>query len=152
MRRQPGFVVDGIQFRDFNGIPDHPPVAGNQNMQRGSTTRIFFGAVCDHYRFASGLKRIALIFVILGVLNFMAFLAFSLSIGGSAAAGKVLAGHYFVGEHGKLVEVGEWTFTISKILGTSLMVTWPMVIVGAVIIKSPSNPASGGRNGERRDR
>ena len=37
--------------------------------------------------------------------NFFAFIAISLFFGGSAGAGQVENGHYFVGNHGQLTEV-----------------------------------------------
>jgi len=60
------------------------------------------------------MKRFALIFVCLALLNFNAFLAHDALIGGSAEAGKVENGKYFVGHHGHYTEVSRSAYQFSR--------------------------------------
>lgn len=50
------------------------------------------------------------------VIVFIGFLVFSMIVGGSAVNGYQEAGKYFVGEHGRYVEVSETIWIMSNIL------------------------------------
>lgn len=73
--------------------------------------------------------RVFLAIFALCVLNFFAFVIFSMWIGGDALSGKVVEGHFFIGEHGKLTEVSEAVFTYSLWHSRSLFITHPLAVV-----------------------
>jgi len=55
--------------------------------------------------------------------NFLLFLTISQLIGGSAPNGMVRNGHYFLGEHGRYVEVSAPIYRYSQIHTYSLVLT-----------------------------
>ena len=64
------------------------------------------------------LKRIA----IACWLNFMAFVAAAIVLGGDALNGRVSAGHYFLGSHGRFVAVSKPIFIYSACHAASAIV------------------------------
>ena len=54
----------------------------------------------------------------------VAFLAFSLSMGGAAITGKVTPGHYYLGSHGNYPEVSRTVYVLSAILSG----TWGLIL------------------------
>src|SRR6266516_3997378 len=59
----------------------------------------------------------------IGFANFLLFLTISQFIGGSALNGMIQNGHYFLGEHGRYVEVSSLAYRYSQIHTYSLVVT-----------------------------
>jgi hypothetical protein len=83
-------------------------------------------------------RDLAMFLAVLGLANFFLFLILSALLGGSAANGRIQAGHYFVGEHGKYTEVSSLIFRINQIHGYTLILTHPLAIISlayAVSIK-----------------
>jgi hypothetical protein len=73
-----------------------------------------------------------------------AWLVFWLSIailGGSAANGYVLEGHYFLGEHGKYVEVSPETYRTSELLQRVGLAGLPVGAVGFFALRRLGDPA-----------
>jgi hypothetical protein len=112
-------------------------------MKRDSSTRILVNAVCEYYKRAAKTEILSTCFVLLGVLNFMAFMAFCMNIGGSAGNGGIRDGRYFVNEHGKEHEVSALTFELNQTHGRSLWITHPMAIVGMLILVTSSSGFQG---------
>ncbi len=75
--------------------------------------------------------------MIVGLLDFVLFLAGALYFGGDAVDGKVEAGRYYLYgyHHGTkgYIEVSQAVFNYSKWHAYSLMVTWPLMFVGAFV-------------------
>jgi hypothetical protein len=60
------------------------------------------------------------------ILNFVAFVAISGGIGGDALNGKIVDGHFYLGDHGHFTEVTEAVFTYSSVHARSLILTHPL--------------------------
>lgn len=80
------------------------------------------------------LDRILALIVIAVILNFFAFFAVSMSIGGDALNGRVVNGHYYLGP-GKLKEVSPALFAYSRWHGISLFVTFPPAMLLVFVLK-----------------
>jgi hypothetical protein len=65
---------------------------------------------------------------IVAIVNFGAFVLIAESIGGDALNGHAVQGHYFLSNHGRLIEVSRATFEYSKWHAISLFVTHPLAI------------------------
>jgi len=62
----------------------------------------------------------------LACLNFVVFFIVAIVIGGDAVNGKIVGGHFYLANHGKLTEVSETVFTYSLWHVRSLFVTHPL--------------------------
>ena len=80
------------------------------------------------------IKRIGFALFLLGIINFIAFGALSFKLGGTAHAGKLEDGRFYLGNHGKYSEASEGVYNYSLWHGRSIMVTHPLAIVGAIIL------------------
>ena len=60
--------------------------------------------------------------------NFLVFWIVAVSIGGDAFSGKVVNGHYFVSNHGRLTEVSPTVWRYSRIHTVSVWITHPVGI------------------------
>jgi len=69
----------------------------------------------------------------LGIVNFIAFFAISVMIGGDALNGKIVNGHYFLGSHGHFTEVSANVFDYSAWHARSLIITHPLAIFAAYL-------------------
>jgi hypothetical protein len=84
-------------------------------------------------------QRLCNLLIILGLLNFGAFLAGTLYLGGDAVNGKVEAGRYYLfGLRAQswrkgYTEVSEPVFTYSKWHTYSVLATWPVVMAAAFV-------------------
>jgi hypothetical protein len=77
-------------------------------------------------------------FRVLGIataINFVIFVAVTFYLGGDALNGYSADGHYYLSQKGKLTEVTEAVFTYSKWHAISLLVTFPIVIIGGMIAR-----------------
>jgi len=115
-------------------------------MKQDSFTRTFVTAVADYYKIASRTEIVATIMVLVGVLNFMAFMAFSMSIGGSAANGEIRGGRYFVNEHGKEHEVTAQTYELNQIHGGSLWISHSITFLGIIFFTISSSKIHSARH------
>jgi hypothetical protein len=108
-------------------------------MKQDSNTRVFVNAVRDYYKSATRIEIFGTILFLVGVLNFMIFMAFCMNIGGSAGNGEIRDGRYFVNEHGRDHEVTARTFELNQIHGRSLFITHPMAFLGVLILATSSS-------------
>lgn len=69
-----------------------------------------------------------------GEIVIIGFLLFSMIIGGSAGLGYQENGHYFVRNHGDVVEVSEAVWTISGIWEILFWVSIPLTLIGDFVI------------------
>jgi len=73
-------------------------------------------------------KRICTIVFFVAIINFFAFIVGTIVLGGDAVNGKAEGGHYYVSNHGKLVEVSPAAFTYSRIHCYAVWTTHPLGI------------------------
>ena len=64
--------------------------------------------------------------------DFAALMLSSAFLRGDALNGRVVDGHYFVGEHGRFSEVGGTVFEISRLLGYSVLALGVALLLVAV--------------------
>jgi hypothetical protein len=64
-----------------------------------------------------------------GIANLAVFMGVADQLGGDALNGRVEAGHYYLGSHGRLTEVSRDVFTYSWWHAVSLMVTQPLALL-----------------------
>jgi hypothetical protein len=88
------------------------------------------------YRFKSNLKwqdaPIWLRVVWIGAIaNFVIFWSVAVWCGGDALNGKIVAGHYFVGSHGRYTEVTKAFFDYSRLHALSATITMPLAMLCA---------------------
>ncbi|HTN41116.1 MAG TPA: hypothetical protein VLZ84_08195 [Asticcacaulis sp.] len=67
--------------------------------------------------------------IVIGFVNFVAFVGISLLIGGDALNGHVTDGHYYLANHGQLTEVDQDLYNYSRWHALSLLVTHPLAII-----------------------
>ena len=77
------------------------------------------------------LKLLAKALMSVAIFNFLAFLAASAYLGGDALNGKVVDGHYFLSNHGRLTEVTAAVFTYSRWHGLSMFATHLLAMFAA---------------------
>lgn len=80
-------------------------------------------------RFAAILPSLAVMCVVLGLLNFFAFMATSSRAGGSALSGTVRANHYYLNYKGTLIEVSPIVWQRQRIHELSLLITHPLMLL-----------------------
>jgi len=97
------------------------------------TASIAFGALRRYLRRGPGRGGWSLV-VLCCCLNFLAFWLIGASIGGGAQLGRITGGRYFLGDHGRLTEVSAWVYWYSWVHTASQAVTFPLWIVGEVIL------------------
>jgi len=56
----------------------------------------------------------------------VAFLGFSLSMGGAAIKGKILSAHYYLGSHGSYREVSRAVYVVSALLSGAFGLSLPL--------------------------
>jgi hypothetical protein len=69
----------------------------------------------------------------IGIINFALFFVIALLIGGDALNGKVEAGHYYLGNHGKYTEVSFIVYAYSTFHTVSLFFTHPLAMIAGLI-------------------
>jgi hypothetical protein len=69
----------------------------------------------------------------LGVTNFVVFAVVGLLLGGDAWNGKVVDGHYFLAQHGRLTEVSQAVWTYSYIHVLIVFALLPMMVAGGLM-------------------
>jgi hypothetical protein len=80
-------------------------------------------------RLVRALPYLAAAALIVGFINFFWVFAESTAMG-DALHGKIVDGHYFLGNHGTYTEVDQGTFEWSRIHSLSLIVTHPIALAG----------------------
>jgi hypothetical protein len=80
--------------------------------------------------------RSLLVICVLGVFNFIVFSIVAIVIGGDAVNGKIVGGHFYLANHGKLTEVSEAVFTYSLWHVRSLFVTHPLAMLTGYLAKT----------------
>ncbi len=87
----------------------------------------------DKYLLARKNQRVCEnIFWVAGI-KFVAFIIVHIIIGGSAPNGKVVDGHYFIGDHGYYKEVPYALYVYSLIHTYSLFITHPLAIIAGYV-------------------
>ena len=87
----------------------------------------------DKYILARKIQKVCeALFSIAGI-NFVTFISIHIIIGGSAPNGKVVNGHYFVGDHGHYNEVPYVIYVYSLIHAYSLFITHPLAIIAGYV-------------------
>ena len=66
---------------------------------------------------------------LIAIINFVAFIIIAQIIGGDALNGKIIIGHYFLWNKGRLTEVPEWEFRYSQIHAISMFCTHILAFV-----------------------
>jgi hypothetical protein len=72
--------------------------------------------------------------VVLGFVNFVAFLVESNALGGDGLNGYEAGGHYYVASHGTYTEVPQTLWTISRIHAVGTLVSWPLVLLSMAFL------------------
>ena len=80
-------------------------------------------------RLARALPYLATALIVIGFANFFWFIAESMSMG-DASQGKIVEGHYFLGNKGTYTEVDEAAWAWSQFHGTSIFITHPLAMAG----------------------
>lgn len=80
-------------------------------------------------------RRILIMIAIIGIVNFLSFVAIAFSLGGDALNGYASDGRYFLGEHGRYTEVSEAVFQYSQWHARSLFITHPAAILAGYLLK-----------------
>jgi hypothetical protein len=80
-------------------------------------------------------------------LNVTSFIVVAVLIGGDAANGKSLSGHYYLWDHSGYHEVSKRLFTYSLWHSRSIMVTQPLAFVAALFYTCVSRVSAGGQSG-----
>ena len=87
---------------------------------------------------------------LLGMANVASLFLVGLLIGGSAVLGKVVAGRYFVGDHGHYTEVPQWVWIYSWAHAVSQVGTVPFIFIwGFVRREAIEDDKGGGSTGFR---
>jgi hypothetical protein len=76
----------------------------------------------------SGFSKLGKFVCIAMAVDFSTFVLSNLVLGGGAYNGRIVAGHYFLSNHGKLVETTEAIYTYSAMHGWSLFLLFPFVM------------------------
>jgi hypothetical protein len=79
-------------------------------------------------------KRICLVIVLVGMVNFLVFVAIALVIGGDAVNGQQTDGRYFVANHGRYTEVSRPVFLYSRLHVYTVFCSWPFVMISAGLL------------------
>jgi hypothetical protein len=74
--------------------------------------------------------------------NAILYGAGAILIGGAAPFGKVDGPRYFVGDHGRLIEVTQSVYWYSWVHSLSMLVTVPLMIVAAIRIRRAQDRGS----------
>ena len=82
--------------------------------------------------------------VVVGVLNFLAFVVVSAVIGGGALFGKVVGNHYFVNSHGRFTAVSPWVWYCSLVQAVSQLITFPLIVMGWFVSREEIEDAKEG--------
>lgn len=80
------------------------------------------------------MKYLASILILVGMLNFAAFMVATMILGGDAVNGKADGQRYYVGNHGRYTEVSQSTFEYSRWHTYSIWITHPLMFVGGGIL------------------
>jgi hypothetical protein len=89
--------------------------------------------------------------IVVGFVNFFAFIAISSALGGDALNGYARDGHYYVASHGSYTEVSQTVWTLNRIHALLTMLSWPAVMLAmaswcfATRSRSPWGVARAGR-------
>ena len=70
---------------------------------------------------------------VLALADFVIFYIVTLLVGGDGFSGTEQAGHYLVSNHGRLTEVSRFVWTFTRLQAISLLVLWPLALLGMVV-------------------
>ena len=80
------------------------------------------------------MKKLGIILVVIGVLNFGAFFVVSMCLGGDAINGKEENGHYYLTAHGTQTEVSREVFVYSRYHAISVFITHPLAMLSMILL------------------
>jgi len=83
-----------------------------------------------------------LLFEGIGILNLLSFLIVGAVTGGWAPLGKHDGSHFFVGNHGRLIEVSRFFYSYSWVHMLSQIVTVPLLVKSVVRLRKAGEPWS----------
>lgn len=79
-------------------------------------------------------RRILQVLFALATVNFFAFFFECIYLGGSAGNGRIVNGHYFLGEHGRFTEVTKAVYDFSHFHMVTLFITHPLGLLAALLL------------------
>lgn len=83
----------------------------------------------------NNLRRLYLIGITVGAINFLAFIIGAAVLDGDAVNGKIEDGRYYVANHGKYTEVSKSAFTYSRWHVYSVFVTFPIAMLCGLLLE-----------------
>jgi hypothetical protein len=83
------------------------------------------------------MNRLCKIAIVVGLGNYF-FYAAAAALWGDALHGHLTQGHYILGAGNNAVEIGRTLFYICKLQAYSLLVTFPLLLLGASFLSPPS--------------
>ena len=79
-------------------------------------------------------RKICNAIIALAAIHFVVFVVTIVVLGGDALTGRVEDGHYFLGNHGLMVETSRAAWHLSAIIGRSLVYgTFPLGVIAALL-------------------
>ena len=95
-------------------------------------------------------RRAYALFVAITLLNFVVFVGLTLHLGGDAVNGKVESGHYYLWGYNAhtrtkgYTEVSEGVYRYSRLHTYSVLVTWPLMLLGGLVLRRKRHRQTGG--------
>jgi hypothetical protein len=80
------------------------------------------------------IEKFALAMIAIGGVNFLAFCAIGIAVGGDAYGGKVEGGRYYLNMNGRFTECSRAAWNCRRAHLRSLFVTVPMFAAGAIVM------------------
>ena len=80
------------------------------------------------------MRLLAFALIAIGLLNWAAYLSICSRIGGDAVNGKIDGGKYYVGSHGRYVEVSQSTYEWSRLHTYLVWATHALQLAGMIIL------------------
>jgi hypothetical protein len=79
-------------------------------------------------------KALCVLAIVIGILNFIAYVTIAGYLGGDAVNGHTENGHYFLMSHGKATEVSEAVYNYSRIHTYTVWITHPLALISGWIL------------------
>ena len=79
------------------------------------------------------LHPVTRVLIVLALVDFLVYAAFTIALGGDAGDGYVQAGRYFVSNHGVVKEVGRAAWVLNRAQGYSLYLLFPAAVIAFAI-------------------
>ncbi|MEW6640190.1 MAG: hypothetical protein AB1586_06765 [Pseudomonadota bacterium] len=79
--------------------------------------------------------RILMTTGVIGIVNFLSFVIVAVALGGDAVNGRIIDGHFYLANHGRLTEVSEAVYTYSLWHVRSVFVTQPLAMLAGYLVQ-----------------